>query len=127
LRELDLTADDDYEIFYIYDSDVRAIVDKLKTLPGAMILTNPCIELWFLLHARVHNRELDSGATVKMLMSAHQCWRNYSKGFLTKEQIDHLAAGRALAIERARMLSWPDNPSSNFHVFIAALEKEKKA
>lgn len=47
LNELGLVDCDEYRIFYIYDCDVECIVTKLNKLEGTLILTNPCIELWF--------------------------------------------------------------------------------
>lgn len=125
IRELDVESDDDCKVFYIYDCDVRDMVDKLKTLPGTAILTNPCIELWFLLHIRSHSRPQSSESIVKALVSAHSCWNSYTKGILSREQVEYLTSSRNEAIARAETLAWPGNPSSNFSDFIKALENEK--
>lgn len=125
LRELDLEKNDDCEIFYIYDGDVENVTEKLKILPGTMILTNPCIELWFLLHLKMCTRVHTSESIVKSLITAHPSWSNYSKGLLSKDQIGHLTVFRSEAMSRASKLHWPANPSSNFAAFIQKLETEK--
>lgn len=65
LNELDLRAGDDFEVFYIYDSDVKSVAEKICSLPGIAILTNPRIELWFLLHLKDHRRHIESEEAVK--------------------------------------------------------------
>ncbi|MDE6485034.1 MAG: RloB family protein [Duncaniella sp.] len=127
IRELDIDSESDCEVFYIYDCDVREIVDKLNSLPGTAILTNPCIELWFLLHVRMHARPQTSESIVKALVTAHPCWHGYSKGSLSREQIEYMTSFRNDAVSRAGELVWPGNPSSNFSEFINALEKEKNS
>ena len=37
--------------FLLYDLDVPKMLEKLQTIPNTILLaSNPCIELWFLLH-----------------------------------------------------------------------------
>lgn len=127
IKELGIDGEDQYRVFYIYDSDVPCLVDKLKTLPGEIILTNPCIELWFLLHNIGYTRSQDSKTIVRELTSCHPAWARYTKGILSKEQINILLKNSSLATARSKRLNWPLNPSSNMHVFIEALESEKSA
>ncbi|MDE6461136.1 MAG: RloB family protein [Paramuribaculum sp.] len=127
IRELDLTTADEYRIFYIYDRDVKEIADRLSSLPGTAILTNPCIELWFLIHLKDCTKTLTSDEVVKALVCVHENWKSYSKGNLSKFQIQDLTNNRNLATARAALLKIPDNPSSNFPDFIEALEKEKNS
>lgn len=122
VAELGVDSSDDYCIFFIYDADVQCVADKLATLPGTAILTNPCIELWYVLHVREHNRAVDSYEVMKNLMNSHPVWKNYMKGHLTNEQTDMLLKNYKSAIFRSEKLSWPLNPSSNMGTFINALE-----
>lgn len=126
LSELDLKKGDDYEVFYMYDSDVQCVIDKILSLPGTAILTNPCIELWYILHHQNHTREVNSDAVVKALMTIHDSWRCYTKGRLNKEQQNILIQNRHFASDRAKSLNYPYNPSSNMYRFIEQLEKAEK-
>ena len=117
----------DNNIFYIYDADVKHVVDTLDTLPGKKILTNPCFELWFLLHIKACTSYQDSNMIIRMLKSSHPGWKNYIKGVLNREQEEILINNRLIAAARSKKLLWPQNPSSNLHDFIETLEKEKKS
>lgn len=125
LKDEGLERPDDYRVFFIYDSDVQCVVDKLNTLTGDAVLTNPCIELWFLLHSKDYSRAQMSDVIVKQLLASHPVWQRYSKGMITSDQQRHLIDNRHQAIARANKLPWPGNPSSNMRLFIDALENEK--
>ncbi|MDE5876815.1 MAG: RloB family protein [Muribaculaceae bacterium] len=125
IKELDLTDNDEYKVFYIYDADIEHIVEKLKSLQGSMILSNPCIELWYILHYKSHTSHLLSDNAVRLLTSCHTIWKAYTKGSLSNEQSNGLIHGCKDAIIRSKKLSWPDNPSTNMYLLIEALEKCK--
>lgn len=126
IQELGIGASDSCEVFFIYDADVQNVVDRLRSLEGHTIFTNPCIELWFLLHARSHTRAIASAQVVAELIGSHPVWAGYEKGKLTSKQTDYLIGGMALAIERAKRLTPGGNPSSDIPEFIAAIEKGEK-
>ena len=127
LKELQVEYSEDVVIVFVYDSDVETIVDRLKELNGLLILSNPCIELWFLLHAGNQERSISSDDVVKLLISSSSEWQNYNKGLLSTKQVETLLRDKKDAIERARKLQWPNNPSSNMYQFIEILENEKNA
>lgn len=124
-RELGLGKEDDYSVFYVYDSDIECIVDKIRKLTGTMILSNPCFELWYLLHVQDANKAFDSTSLHKILTKCHPTWKTYTKGRLSAEQVNMLISAKDEAIDRAKNLKWPANPSTNIHEFIEALEREK--
>ncbi|MCM1141019.1 MAG: RloB family protein [Muribaculum sp.] len=127
VQELGIADKSDYEIFYIYDSDVDVVVDKLLKLPeGTLILSNPCIELWYLLHMKDHNRFRDSKAIVKDLINSHNAWRNYCKGTLSVEQRNILLNNHEVASMRSKRLNWHENPSTNMYAFLEALKAENR-
>lgn len=101
------------------------VVEKLQALPGTPIITTPCIEFWFMLHARDYKRALSSEASVRELAASHAVWSNYQKGRLDSGQTAFLMANQANAVTRAQKLKWPDNPSSNFYKMIEALDAER--
>ena len=125
VKEISIDKTDICRVFYVYDCDVEAVRDKIVRLDGTAILSNPCIELWFVLHAKDHRSHISSGTIVKHLQSSHPIWNSYCKGKITPEQAGFLLSQRAEAAKRASTLSWPDNPSSNMTVFIDALESAK--
>lgn len=125
ISELGVDKNDDYSIFYVYDADVKSVVEKVAALPGEMILTNPCLELWYILHADNHSKAINSNDVIKLLKNSHPAWKSYMKGHLTSDQNSLLRANCKDATERAKKLNWPDNPSSNIWLFIEALENEK--
>lgn len=122
VNELGIDTSDDCSIFYIYDADIQCVTDKLYTLPGTVILTNPCLELWYVLHSVEHNRSNNSDEVIKILKNSHSVWKGYIKGRLTPEQVRLLTTNCHNAINRAEKLHWPQNPSSNIKLFIEALE-----
>lgn len=122
INELGIGSLDDCSVFYIYDADIECVADKLHTLPGTVILTNPCLELWYVLHTIEHRRQTKSEEIIKILKDSHSVWRGYIKGRLTSEQSTLLTANCRDAINRAKNLDWPKNPSSNLMLFIEALE-----
>lgn len=126
LKEIGLSKDDEYKVFFIYDADVDCIVAKLMEMPGITILSNPSIELWYILHSKDHRRYISSESMMKELSLSDPVWKNYIKGKLTQEQQQLLLSACKEAMGRAKRLTWPGNPSSNMQDFIQALEAEKR-
>ncbi len=124
LKEFVLTKNDDCEVFFIYDADIDLIVEKLLNMSGIAILSNPSIELWYLLHSKDYRRYIQPDSILKELASSHSVWNSYMKGRLTMEQQRHLLANQDAATLKAEKMIWPANPSSNMYEFIRALEAE---
>ena len=127
LKDEGLNGIDDTRIIYMYDADVEPVVEKLKDMKGLLVLSNPCIELWFLLHQRNHSKATTSKELQRILESSHPLWVNYSKGILNDKQKELLIANRGKASERAKALDREGNPSTNMYQFIELLESEKTA
>lgn len=125
----ELGLDKEYEciVFLMYDGDVKAVVDRLNSLKGTLILSTPCIEYWFLIHSLNHVGYIESKEVVRKLIASNSVWAGYTKGRLTENQVTHLVKNRIIACERGRKLMWPYNPSSNLHMFIDTLEREKNS
>lgn len=127
VKEISIDKTDICRVFYVYDCDVEAVRDKIIKLSGTPLLSNPCIELWFILHAKDHNSHVTAGTIVKHLQSAHPIWNKYCKGKITPDQAQFLLEKSAEAAKRASKLAWPGNPSSNMAVFIEVLGKAKNS
>ena len=62
--------------FLMYDLDVAGILEHLKCIPGATLLvSNPCIELWFLLHCTDCSAELNQ----KVVLRSTRPFRNTTR------------------------------------------------
>ena len=122
--ELGLQRLEDCLLFYIYDMDVINIISVLNNLEGQAILSNPCLELWFLLHSTSYNRSVSSEEVLTTLKKSSDIWKNYKKGKFSREQRKHLIANLNTAVSNAKRLTDFENPSSNMHILIDALEKE---
>lgn len=126
-QELNLEKNDTCKIILMYDADVPAVVSKLEKLNELAILTNPCIELWFLLHVKNHHKECSSSEIIDALTASHPVWNRYEKGVLSQKQIFFLIDSLGSAIDRSRNLKKGNNPYTNMSEFIDILENEKNA
>lgn len=124
-RELNINKEDCITV-YVYDADVSELVEKLKTLKGLLILSNPCIELWYLLHFKNLTRQIVSKEVNELLIAASPEWKSYKKGVLSKKQSEALIYYSHVASGRGKSLCWPINPSSNLYALLELLENLKK-
>lgn len=53
-KELKISQSDKVNTFLMSDMDVQAINEKLRKCKAHMLLSNPCFELWLLLHSKEH-------------------------------------------------------------------------
>ena len=108
------------KIFLMYDLDVAEILDKLQAIKkGNLLVSNPCIELWFLLHHQNQNANLNSSECIRKL---EQFWTEYKKGDLTENTKRKLIDNKSKAISRAKKLKLFNNPSTNVFEILDALE-----
>lgn len=111
------------QTFLMYDLDVPTMLERLQKVPNATLLcSNPCFELWLLLHYADQKTELSSEECVNRLLSFE---KQYKKGALPPANKQYLISNVALAITRAKSLQAFDNPSTTIHLFIEALESLK--
>lgn len=116
-----LTTDSD-KTFLMYDLDVDGILDKLHCIPEVtLLISNPCVELWFLLHNQECRQEMDSKACVRKYEAVSL---GYKKGWLNSSDLRLLAQGEDLAIDRAKKLKSPDNPSTTVYKLVEVLREE---
>ena len=107
----------------MYDLDVATMLERLQKVPNATLLcSNPCFELWLLLHYADIRSELTSEECVKRLTAfIHQ----YKKGVLNITDIQFLMQNVPVATERAKLLSAYGNPSSTVYLLLDELETMK--
>lgn len=125
IRELSISPSDVIETVYLYDADVPEVTDKLRHLPGITILSNPCFEIWLLLHSVDFKKNTSSSDLLKNLLKCDIIWKDYKKGQLSMKQQQYLTERIHIASTRAKKMHWPDNPSTNLHRFIELLDYHK--
>ena len=108
--------------FLLYDTDNIVILDKLKKIKAKILFSNPCIELWFLLHYKDQISFISSEDCLQELKKRN---KTYNKGAIDnnlKEVFDNKIKD---ACNRAKKLTLYKNPSSNIFEFIEMLEVVK--
>lgn len=121
-RGLKISAKDKVDTFLMYDMDVPAINEKLMACKAELLLSNPCFEIWLLLHAKEQESALSSDAVLKELKNSASVWKNYSKAVYTDTQKAFLHDNLKAAIERSKKLKDFQNPSSRIYKLLEILE-----
>lgn len=111
------------KIFLMYDLDVDGVLRKLRELNETLLVSNPCIELWFLLHYRDQRANI-SGANCKRAL-CKQC-PDYEKGKLTNNIKQKLIDDLTVAKQRSQQLNRHNNPSTTIDTFIDELDQAKQ-
>lgn len=121
-RELKISAFDKVETFLMYDMDVPAINNKLMACKAKFLLSNPCFEIWLLLHAKKQRSAITSDVVIKELKKSATVWHNYTKALYTDTQKAFLKEHLAEAVGRAKTLKDFENPSSQIYKLLEILE-----
>ena len=118
-REYVQTKND--QTFLMFDLDVEGMLEHLQKIPQAtMLVSNPCVELWFLLHYQNIENEISSEECLRKLLTLSP---QYEKGALTEDEKQTLVKNMHEAIERAKRLEEYKNPSTTVYRLIEAMEK----
>ncbi|MFA6937606.1 MAG: RloB domain-containing protein [Treponema sp.] len=111
--------------FLMYDGDIDTVVDNLKKCEGVLLLSRPCIEIWFVAHfKKIPEKEISSNDCVKMLTSIPD-WNNYKKACFTIKQGTALWENKNVAVECMKKKSSESKTYSSIFQFIETLDKEK--
>ena len=107
------------KVFLMYDLDVDGMLEQLQNIPNAeLLVSNPCVELWFLLHYQDQKSEISSEKCIKKLQKIS---KEYRKGTLSEEEKICLAGNKDLAIDRAKNMIGYQNPSSTVYKLLEKL------
>jgi hypothetical protein len=107
--------------FLLYDLDRSDVVERLTLIKDGILLgSNPCIELWFILHTCNHTAEATSRQCVDQLQ---RICRGYEKGSLCSKLRTELSTGEDEAIKRAKKLKLFNNPSTSVYLLLEELRK----
>ena len=98
------------KVFLMYDLDVDGMLEQLQKIPNAeLLVSNPCVELWFFLHYQEQKAEITSEKCVQKYQKVS---KGYKKGVLSEDEKKVLAENRELAVDRAKKLAAFKNPST---------------
>ena len=122
-KELKISQWDKVHTFLMYDMDVQAINEKLQKCKAEMLLSNPCFEIWLLLHAKDQKTAIETDALIKELKKSAPVWKNYSKSAFTDTQKAFLNDNTDVAVARAKDLCEFQNPSTGIYKLIDLLQK----
>ena len=111
--------------FLVYDADVEDVLENLKSISSAiLIVSNPCIELWFLLHYKNQTAKITGEECIRELIKRNNT--RYQKGIIDKKLAIRLSDHQKEACKRASTMEIYKNPSTNINVFIEILEKANR-
>ncbi len=106
--------------FLMFDLDVDGMLEHLQSIPDAILLvSNPCIELWYLLHLEECHTELTQNDCIKKLK---RHLKHYTKGNLALNEKLQLSQKTSEATARAKALRSYNNPSTTIYKMIELLE-----
>jgi len=111
------------KVFLMYDLDEEGLLEKLQQISDSILITsNPCIELWFLLHFRNQTAHITCDVCNRELK---QKISGYEKGKLNQRLKNKLTEKYKEAIERGKELTEFNNPSSLVYKFIEKIEAKQ--
>ena len=112
------------ETFLMYDLDVPEILTRLtKIKKCTLLLSNPCVELWFLLHYKNQKANTTSEQCYREMSNRN---KSYKKGYIDNKLKEKLKSKIDDALKRAKDLNENNNPSSTIYKLIDALKELKK-
>ena len=125
-KELKISQWDKVHTFLMYDMDVQAINQKLQKCKAEMLLSNPCFEIWLLLHAKDQKTAIETDSLIKELKKSAPVWMNYSKSAFTDTQKAFLNNNTDVAVSRAKKLHEFQNPSTGIYKLIEMLSSDAR-
>lgn len=110
--------------FLMYDLDVVTMLERLSKIDDSVLLvSNPCIELWFLLHYKNQTANINNTKCCREMTNRN---RTYKKGIMDSKLKEKLTTKSSDAVKRAKNLKKFNNPSSTVYRLIEALNDLKK-
>lgn len=117
-HELKISKRDKVKTFLMYDMDVPAINKKIKECTAEKLLSNPCFEIWLLLHLKDQKVSISTNVVLKELKKSAVIWKNYVKSSFSETQKTFLKKNVDIAVNRAKKLKEFQNPSSGVYKLV---------
>lgn len=116
------TTQDD-KTFLMFDIDVPGMFERLNRIKDVtLLLSNPCVEYWFILHYKDVYAELNSAECVAKLRKFDE---GYSKGIFSPAMKRNLIEGITEATNRAMAKTPYSNPSSTVYLLTTEILKSQ--
>lgn len=125
-NELKISHWDKVQTFLMYDMDVQSINEKLRQCKAEMLLSNPCFEIWLLLHSKDQKTAIGTETLIKELKKSVPVWKNYTKSSFTDTQKIFLINNIDTAVDRAKELREFQNPSTGIYKLIEMLQRDTR-
>lgn len=104
------------KLFLLYDIDRQEMLERLQSIKYAILLvSNPCIELWFVLHTCNHTAEATAD---QILNKLERICDSYKKGSICDKLKHELDTGVEAASKRAKKLVKFNNPSTTVYFLL---------
>lgn len=109
------------QVFLLYDIDAPKMFDRLCKIEDCeLLISNPCIEFWFLMHYKNHKAFCKEAFCIKEMKNRNG---EYRKGVIDEQLAEKLSDKMDKASERAKALISPNNPSSTLYRFVELLKE----
>lgn len=119
---LKISRDDKMDTYLMYDMDVQDINEKLMHCSAELLLSNPCFEIWLLLHSKDQRSSINTESLSKVLKNSDAVWVNYTKGTFSETQKKFLKEHIGIAVQRAKALPEHQNPSTDIYKLVERLK-----
>lgn len=117
-------SEDTIKTFLMYDADLPEVVESLKKCEGVLLLSRPCIEIWFIAHyKKTPETDFSSENCVRQLKSLPG-WDNYKKSVLSLAHENELWNKRMIAVSNMESKPESSKTYSSIFEFIKILEEE---
>ncbi|MBR4322242.1 RloB family protein [Treponema sp.] len=125
-KELEISSKENIDCFLIYDADVQSVVENISQCDAKVVLSRPCIEVWFLAHSeKVFDSDFSSDECLRRLGKI-TVWENYKKGTLSASQKNLLWEKRLEAVGNISHIVAKDKIFSTIDEFMYVLEKNRR-
>lgn len=105
--------------FLMYDLDAPKMLEKLQAIKNTIMLaSNPCFELWYILHYCNHTSEIK---TSDCIAKFERICQDYRKGEIKDKLKEKLIEKFDSAIKYAKKLQLYNNPSTSVYLLIEEL------